>query len=294
MIKIEKSLKEEDLSTSLHISQTHLQEPQKDKTLSRASRTTQQRRLQVIAAGEYPTSKTIKSARFPAENFQSYNSRYRLEDIQIKLKGIYNDKCAYCECRDRRLQVEHYRPKSVYYWLAYSWDNLLLACSACNSFKGNSFNIYGDDRVSYDPDDYPAINNLSEKYNRLEEPLLLNPENEKDASLLKYFKFDKNGSIATASDDDTIKRRCEYTIETCKLDEEKTLRLWRYRILEKFRKRLAAAIYKTKNKTDQTSRVSQILDNFVEDAEDNENEFSAFRQYAVDHFLGEILENELL
>jgi hypothetical protein len=56
-------------------------------------------------------------------------------------------KCAYCESikeRDREGDVEHFRPKSVYWWLACCYDNYLFACKICNSdWKGNAFPIDG-------------------------------------------------------------------------------------------------------------------------------------------------------
>ncbi len=47
-------------------------------------------------------------------------------------------KCCYC---DRRTipdhnDVEHYRPFGLYWWLAWTWENLLFACAACNRSGG--------------------------------------------------------------------------------------------------------------------------------------------------------------
>jgi hypothetical protein len=56
-------------------------------------------------------------------------------------------KCAYCESmkeHDKEGDVEHFRPKSTYWWLACCYDNYLFACKTCNSeWKGNSFPIDG-------------------------------------------------------------------------------------------------------------------------------------------------------
>jgi hypothetical protein len=76
------------------------------------------------------------------------------------LMAASNNKCAYCETKiggvDQPGDVEHFRPKGRiideagkpvmiknsqgkdvphpgYYWLAYDWKNLLLACKTCNS-----------------------------------------------------------------------------------------------------------------------------------------------------------------
>jgi hypothetical protein len=38
--------------------------------------------------------------------------------------------------------VEHYRPKSIYWWLAYTYDNYLFACQICNqTYKSDNFPI---------------------------------------------------------------------------------------------------------------------------------------------------------
>ena len=79
---------------------------------------------------------------------------YRTEEVKDALLAIHHGKCCYCEKRleRRELQVEHFRPKRAvrqlsgvteerpgYFWLAYCWDNLFLACAACNGEKGTTF-----------------------------------------------------------------------------------------------------------------------------------------------------------
>ncbi len=67
------------------------------------------------------------------------------KSVRAELNACHRGKCCYCEVRfdDRKPQaypeVEHWRPQSNYYWLAYSWDNLLLSCSFCNRTKGDQF-----------------------------------------------------------------------------------------------------------------------------------------------------------
>ncbi|MBL8897116.1 MAG: hypothetical protein JNM84_05790 [Planctomycetes bacterium] len=55
------------------------------------------------------------------------------------------DKCVYCESPTATVahgDVEHFRPKSLYWWLAFCYDNYVFACQICNqSFKGNQFPI---------------------------------------------------------------------------------------------------------------------------------------------------------
>ncbi|MBX3172585.1 MAG: hypothetical protein KF760_34600 [Candidatus Eremiobacteraeota bacterium] len=54
-------------------------------------------------------------------------------------------KCAYCEAPTTVVaygDVEHFRPKSVYWWLAYTYENYLASCQLCNQkFKKDNFPI---------------------------------------------------------------------------------------------------------------------------------------------------------
>ena len=57
-----------------------------------------------------------------------------------------NGRCAICECKmyqRRSIDVEHFRPKAHYWWLAYNFKNYYIACAECNSTnKGEKFPIY--------------------------------------------------------------------------------------------------------------------------------------------------------
>jgi len=69
---------------------------------------------------------------------------YHHDQVHAALERLCDSKCAYCEApapASMAWDVEHYRPKGRvseradhpgYYWLAYDWDNLLLACELCN------------------------------------------------------------------------------------------------------------------------------------------------------------------
>ncbi len=47
--------------------------------------------------------------------------------------------CSYCERKiNANLAVEHLRPKSIYPQFKLDWDNFLLACTNCNSSKGDT------------------------------------------------------------------------------------------------------------------------------------------------------------
>jgi len=64
---------------------------------------------------------------------------------QLKIES--SGKCAYCEADTDVVaqgDVEHYRPKSIYWWLAYTYDNYLFACQICNQiYKSDTFPISG-------------------------------------------------------------------------------------------------------------------------------------------------------
>ena len=67
---------------------------------------------------------------------------------QLKLET--GGKCAYCESPTDTVahgDVEHYRPKSKYWWLAYCYDNYLYACQICNQVsQGRRVSDPRDDR----------------------------------------------------------------------------------------------------------------------------------------------------
>ncbi|PZM12908.1 hypothetical protein [Rhizobium tubonense] len=64
-----------------------------------------------------------------------------------RLKFETSGKCAYCEASTDVVahgDVEHFRPKSTYWWLAYDFDNYVFACQICNQiYKGDNFPISG-------------------------------------------------------------------------------------------------------------------------------------------------------
>ncbi len=63
--------------------------------------------------------------------------------IKSDLFAMQHRKCCYCEKLQEQAKyrdVEHFRPKSRYWWLAWTWDNLLFACVDCNrEYKREQF-----------------------------------------------------------------------------------------------------------------------------------------------------------
>ncbi len=81
-----------------------------------------------------------------------------LDEITEDLNIVCNGKCAYCESRLTQvsaMSVESFRPKSGakgltsssyapthYWWLAYAWENMLMACEICNQkYKRDFFPV---------------------------------------------------------------------------------------------------------------------------------------------------------
>ena len=86
------------------------------------------------------------------------------------LKAESRGKCAFCESSTSAVaygDVEHYRPSSVYWWLAYCYDNFSYSCQICNQkFKKTKFRIASDDRRWQepripDPRDEPSLRELA-------------------------------------------------------------------------------------------------------------------------------------
>lgn len=66
----------------------------------------------------------------------TFPSHWTEADIRGALLAFHGRVCAYCQCelpRNDPGAVEHFRPKSVYWWLAYSFTNYFLSCRVCNS-----------------------------------------------------------------------------------------------------------------------------------------------------------------
>ena len=74
----------------------------------------------------------------------TFNSN-RWKPAKEQLFAETGGKCAYCEAPTSVAafgDVEHYRPKSIYWWLAYCYDNYLVSCQICNQrFKKDDFPI---------------------------------------------------------------------------------------------------------------------------------------------------------
>lgn len=146
-----------------------------------------------------------------------FNAR-SVKDVLLKAQ---HRKCCYCERKAGRrdLDVEHYRPKAAYrrkpgaplqrpgyYWLAYEWSNLLIACKDCNEqHKANAFPLAtGSKRAASHHDDVQD-----------ERPLLIDPAAQ---DLAEYVRF--RGAFLYAIGGNPIGRT---TIKTLRLNDRPEL-----------------------------------------------------------------------
>jgi hypothetical protein len=188
------------------------------------------------------------------------------------LKNVFHFKCAYCESLltlDRyKGDAEHFRPKGRvvflaekegrkvparcsypddsedehpgYFWLAYNWQNLVPACSYCNSGKGkvDQFPVQNrhvlakvlsaEDRVRlkgrvFDCGDPVGACFLPvDELDAEEQPLILNPLNARgDREPSKHLKFGLGGKVV-AVDNSPFGR---HSIRCYQLDREELNRL---------------------------------------------------------------------
>ena len=124
------------------------------------------------------------------------NNRWKLAKKQLLAET--GGKCAYCEAPTSGVafgDVEHYRPKSMYWWLAYCYDNYLASCQLCNQkFKRDVFPVQNKKMrapiirrnttdafiaskvgmIAPDPLDQSEVNDFIRQHKQ-ERPLLLNP-----------------------------------------------------------------------------------------------------------------------
>lgn len=82
---------------------------------------------------------------FAAGKFEFDSEVWKKAKKQLKAESA--GKCAYCEAPTSAVahgDVEHFRPKSEYWWLAYYYENYTFSCQICNqTFKGDKFPISG-------------------------------------------------------------------------------------------------------------------------------------------------------
>ena len=129
-------------------------------------------------------------------------------DLKASLENASDNKCWYTEARENvsYYEVDHYRPKKKYPWLAFSCDNFRLSGGKPNRKKKDDFPLRDEAcRASCEADNCNA-----------EEPLILDPLQYGDPDLLT-FKADGE-PVCAAPDVDLAVSRVSETIAAVGLD----------------------------------------------------------------------------
>jgi uncharacterized protein (TIGR02646 family) len=210
------------------------------------------------------------------------SSRYKEADTKQALKEIYDNKCVFCEKSqlDTFPQVEHFRPKKIYYWLGFSWDNLLWACAKCNLPKSAKFDVLGT-RVSYAGETFADIHTLSAHYDATEQPEFFNPET---ADPEPHLVFSSSGIISSAHS------QINYTIINCELNRdelvESRMAIFNDELKNRLERKLWNANLNNTNFREKQANVRteifDIIEPFCKEIIEN-NAFRAWRKYIIRH-----------
>lgn len=124
---------------------------------------------------------------------QSKSKLQQWKEAKPALVRESSGKCAYCESPTSTVaygDVEHFRPKDTYWWLAYSFDNFTFSCQLCNQrFKGANFPIEGP--TLEPPVELPEERPSDEVLQELASALFPDPADDHAAELRRLFGAEK-------------------------------------------------------------------------------------------------------
>jgi hypothetical protein len=137
---------------------------------------------------------------------------YQDRSVRDKLEELFRMKCAYCETKigaGDESEIEHWRPKGAvkeddgrrlpgYYWLATTWDNLLLSCLKCNRPRKYRLGAGEENEEVWERSGKGMLFPLAEGDRRAtkrggessEHPLLLDPCKDRPDQYLEFVLFD--------------------------------------------------------------------------------------------------------
>jgi len=93
----------------------------------------------ILVANDVQWTQELVAAEKGTSQFKEIESRYGHEEIRSTLREETYSKCVYCESYIDGVSfphIEHILPKHSHTDLTFEWDNLTLACPACNTYKG--------------------------------------------------------------------------------------------------------------------------------------------------------------
>ena len=134
--------------------------------------------------------------RAEAQRLWGLQGNKAFEEIRAALKSMATglERCMYCE-DSAGTDIEHFRPKSTYPEHAFSWDNYLLACSACNSnHKRSQFPLDGSgaplliDPTVEDPREHLVLSPKTGKYEARTRAGQASPKGEKSIEVFGLYR----------------------------------------------------------------------------------------------------------
>jgi uncharacterized protein (TIGR02646 family) len=186
------------------------------------------------AVGQMALEEVANEGGYRAQRRYDFDASIWLAAREVLRDASYG-KCVWCESQlgsTGPADIDHYRPKhraeglrkgdiqpDHYWWLAYSWDNLVFSCQSCNRAKRTRFPVVGKRLEPGDPVG-------------AEQPLLLNPYGADDPS--EHLRFEVDGTVRPISE------RGDVTIEVLALNRP-DLVVGRRRAAELTQSLLAAA-----------------------------------------------------
>lgn len=198
--------------------------------------------LAVASEGQMETEDAIIFFKDPANHLSKYKKTgkqgkrinesytiYKEKMVREALRKMCYGKCAYCESRITAVysgDIEHFRPKGRYHWLAADWENLLFACPFCN--QTHTHEIAADGKIKEvvqgKLDQFPLlteayrlsiqqgniyfsdVNTYKKAFDREEaQRLLIRPCTDENIETL--FKYDDHGVILVEEGLDPVDRR---------------------------------------------------------------------------------------
>lgn len=181
------------------------------------------------------SSKYLKTGKNGKRTNESYTI-YKEKTVRELLQKMCYGKCAYCESSITAIysgDIDHFRPKKNYHWLAADWENLLFACPFCNQTHTHKITKEGkiEEVVQGKLDQFPLLDKAyqltihqgnifltdvqtyKEAFDREERRrLLIKPCT--DENIEAYFKYDDHGLIfARDGLEPTARRKAETSIE---------------------------------------------------------------------------------
>ena len=228
--------------------------------------------------------------------FEANDTIYNSDFVREALEGIQKNKCCYCESKSTRsnIDVEHFRPKKAYshsfngaslypgyFWLAYDWDNLFLACQVCNQIFKNDFFPISEEKTRAQTNNLLIDNEI---------PFFVHPSIDEPENEIEYIesipkgKSEKGRKTIAFLGFGSVEHGKEFNIEYSKKHKIRINRLIEER--EKFYKEkskiyLTIKLLETKHLDSDELHVLNGLKSIITKAQESDSEWSSMIRCAV-------------